>query len=176
MIALLIKKMPLSQVDVLCLIYKHVLFLNILFTSLERIPRGLLCRNLTLPCKVKSISLYSMAGIAGLLAFLEWHLGRICPNADTPRSLQRFHQWLYITYFALSGLGYLMEAIGTTAFLGQKVFEKTPYLRSFHSFFSRQTGEQKNEKSFTTAIGPMLPGWKTSWKTQPNFLGVAVYP
>jgi len=65
---------------------------------------------------VKSISLYSMAGIAGLLAFLEWHLGRICPNGNTPRHLQRFHQWLYITYFALSGLGYLMEAIGTTAF------------------------------------------------------------
>ena len=65
---------------------------------------------------MKSICLYSMAVIAALLAFVEWHLGRISPNADTARHLQNLHQWLYITYFALSGLGYLVEAIATTVF------------------------------------------------------------
>lgn len=65
---------------------------------------------------VKSICLYSMAVIAALLAFVEWHLGRISPNADTAPHLQKLHQWLYITYFALSGLGYLVEAIATTVF------------------------------------------------------------
>lgn len=65
---------------------------------------------------VKSICLYSMAAIAALLALVEWHLGRISPNTDTARHLQHLHQWLYITYFALSGLGYLVEAIATAVF------------------------------------------------------------
>ena len=57
-----------------------------------------------------------MAAIAALLAFLEWHLGSISPNTDTARHLQRLHQSLYIMYFTLSGSGYFIEAIATTAF------------------------------------------------------------
>lgn len=57
-----------------------------------------------------------MAAIAALLALIEWHFGRMHRNANTAMYLQRLHLRLYITYFTLSGLGYLVEAIATTAF------------------------------------------------------------